>query len=34
MPNHSDLKFRSRIRLHWMNMFTSVVDEGDTPHLR
>ena len=23
MPNHSDLKFRSRISLHWMNMFTS-----------
>ena len=33
----SDLKFVSRIRLHWMNMlymFTLVVDEGDTPHLR
>ena len=31
----SDIKFQSRTRLHWMNMlFTSVVDEGDMPHLR
>ena len=32
----SDLKFVSRIRLHWMNMLYIHfdVDEGDTPHLR
>ena len=30
----SDLTFQSRIRLHWLRMFTSVVDEGDMPHLR